>query len=117
MGEGAENVIEFLRGSQTALVTFSQGRYISQVKTLAEQFPEDVQILKLPEDNHGYLLARIPVRYIKLRPPVQMSQEQRDALAERARANFRSRSMPDGDDEECGENTWDGEYAGDAADA
>lgn len=117
MGEGAENVIEFLRGSQTALVTFSQGRYISQVKTLAERFPEDVQILKLPEDNHGYLLARIPVRYIKLRPPVQMSQEQRDALAERARANFRSRSMPDGDDAECGENTGDGEYAGDAADA
>lgn len=32
MSEGAENVLEFLRGSQTALVTFSQGRYISQVK-------------------------------------------------------------------------------------
>ena len=73
MSEGAENVLEFLRGSQTALVTFSQGRYISQVKTLAERFPEDVQILKLPEDNHGYLLACLPVRYIKLRPPVQMS--------------------------------------------
>ena len=46
MGDGNENVIEFLRGSETALVTFSQGRYISQVKALAERFPEDVQILK-----------------------------------------------------------------------
>lgn len=96
MSDGIENVIEFLRGSETALVTFSQGRYISRVKALAEQFPEDVQILKLPEDNHGYLLARLPVRYIKIRPPMQMSQEQRDALAERARANFRSHSMLDG---------------------
>lgn len=117
MSEGAENVIEFLRGSQTALVMFSQGRYISHVKMLAERFPEDVQILKLPEDNHGYLLARLPVRYIKLRPPVQMSQEQRDALAERARANFRGRSMPDGDDAECGENAEDREDPGDATDA
>lgn len=88
MGDGNENVIEFLRGSETALVTFSQGRYISQVKALAERFPEDVQILKQPEDNCGYLLARLPVRYIKLRPPMQMSQEQRDALAKRARANL-----------------------------
>jgi len=109
MSEGAENVLEFLRGSQTALVTFSQGRYISQVKTLAERFPEDVQILKLPEDNHGYLLACLPVRYIKLRPPVQMSQEQRDVLAERARANFRSRSMLDGDDVADTEDAGDGD--------
>ena len=55
MSEGAENVLEFLRGSQTALVTFSQGRYISQVKTLAERFPEDVQILKLPEIGRAHV--------------------------------------------------------------
>lgn len=105
MSESTENVIEFWRGAGTALVTFSQGRYISQVKALAERFPEDVKILKLPEDNHGYLLARLPVRYIKIRPPVQMSQEQRDALAKRARENFHGGSMPDGED---AEDTGDG---------
>ena len=78
MADEMDNSIEFFRGAETALVTFSHGRFINQIKELAERFPEDVQVLRVPEENCGYLLARVPVRYIKIRPPMQMSQERRN---------------------------------------
>lgn len=90
MADEMDNSIEFFRGAETALVTFSQGRFINQIKELEERFPEDVQVLRVAEENCGYLLAKVPVRYIKIRSPMQMSQERRDELAERARANFHS---------------------------
>lgn len=78
MADEMDNSIEFFRGADTALVTFSQGCFINQIRELAERFSEDVQILRVPEKNCGYLLARVPVRYIKIRPPMQMSQERRN---------------------------------------
>lgn len=85
-----ENVIEFLKDDVRATVTLSQGRYISRVKELAEKFPDAVEIIKLPEENGGYLVAHIPVEYLKFNPPKQLSQEQREQMRERARNNLHS---------------------------
>lgn len=77
-----ENVIEFLRDSKTASVTFSQRKYISKIKTLAEKFPEECQILV--ENPDGSIFAHIPTKWIKISRIVQnLSDEQRKATADR----------------------------------
>lgn len=70
-----ENVIEFLRDSKTATVTFSQGRYISKIKKLAEKYPDEVQIV---HENRSSIVAHIPTKYIKVNHPKVVSDEQRE---------------------------------------
>ena len=82
-----ENCIEFLRGAKTATVCFSQGRYISKIKKLAEKYPEEVQITA--ENKDGSIVAHIPVSYIKINNSKrEISEEERELLRERARNIF-----------------------------
>lgn len=84
-----ENVIEFLKDSDTVTVTFSQRRFISKIKRLANEHPEDVKIVA--ENNDGSIVAHVPVKYIKVSAPrrVNMTPEQKAALSERL-ASFRN---------------------------
>lgn len=75
-----ENVIEWLSGSDTVLVTFSQKKYVNKIKKLAET-REDVVIKT--ENKDGSILARLPIKFIKITPPRQMSEEQRNQARER----------------------------------
>ncbi len=75
-----ENAIEFLRGAQTATVTFCQGRYFNKIKQLAKEYPDKVQIKH--ETDKG-LVAHVPVRWIKVSAPRKVSEEQREAARER----------------------------------
>jgi hypothetical protein len=87
MSELRENAIEWINGQDKVTVTLSQGRYISKVKRLADKFPEEVEIVKENED--GTLLAHIPLNYIKInRASRDLTEEEREELAERARNNF-----------------------------
>lgn len=58
-----ENVISFLKGSKTATVTFSQGRYITRIEMLAKKHPDKVQIVAR---NKNSIVAHIPVKAIKI---------------------------------------------------
>jgi len=62
--EFKENVIEWITGKQVATVTLSQPRYISKVKKLAKNHPEEVQILHQNKD--GSVVARVPLKAVKL---------------------------------------------------
>ena len=76
-----ENVIGWYKDSEIATVTFSQGRYISMVKKLAEKYPDDVKIL---ENADGTILAYIPVKAIHIGiRNIKMSDEQKKAVSER----------------------------------
>ena len=79
-----ENVIGWYKDSEIATVTFSQGRYISRIKKLAEKYPDDVKVL---ENADGTILAYIPVKaiHISLRKNTEMSDEQKKAATERMR--------------------------------
>ncbi len=59
-----ENAIEWIKNSEVATVTFSQGRYISKIKKLAEKYPDKVQIRH--ENKDGSIVAHIPVKAIKI---------------------------------------------------
>ena len=87
MADERENAIEWINGQNRVTVTLSQGRYISKVKKLAMKFPDEVQIVKENED--GTILAHIPLNYIKInRASRDLTEEEREELAERARNNF-----------------------------
>ena len=83
--DNVENGIEFLKDSKTATVQFCQGRYKSRIKKLAAERPEDCEILA--ENTDGTLLAHIPVEWVKIIPPRQLSEEEKQKRAEAMRRN------------------------------
>lgn len=86
MNDYRENNIEFYSNAETATCSFSQGRYVSRIKKLAEKYPDDVQITA--ENKDGSIVAHFPVKWVKINPPKQLSEETREMMAERARRNF-----------------------------
>lgn len=82
-----ENVIEFLTNSHTATVTFTQGRYVSKIKSLAEKFPDEVKITH--ENADGSIVAHIPTEYISIsRRKMDLTDEERKIRSERAKGLF-----------------------------
>ena len=78
-----ENAIEFLRNDKVATVTFSQGKFISKVRKLAEKYPDKVQIVY---ENKTSVVAHVPVSAIHLSITTrELTEEQRKTLAENAR--------------------------------
>lgn len=78
-----ENAIEWLNGQDRVTVTLSQGRLINKVKKLAEKYKE-VEIVRENED--GTLLAHLPLKFIKISAPRQITEEQREQARERFNA-------------------------------
>ena len=56
-----------------------------RILKLAESHPDDVNILKYPEDNDGCIYATLPKRWVKIKPPrtVDLTEEQLEELRER----------------------------------
>lgn len=81
MSDNNENVIEFLRGQQTATVCFSQQRFVNRIIELAKNYPQVCVIKDI--NNDGSIVAHIPVEWVKIRPPRQMTEEQRLEIADR----------------------------------
>jgi hypothetical protein len=78
---GHENSIEFMNGQKTMTVTFCAKRWINKVMKLYEKRPEDIEIIA--ENPDGSICARLPVSYLKLSAPREMTDEQRQAARER----------------------------------
>ena len=60
-------------------------RWIHKVQVLAEKYPDEVTIIRQPENNDGCIYARMPVRYLKLIRPTQreLTDEEKIELSER----------------------------------
>ena len=85
-----ENCIEWLNGQDRVTVTLSQGKYINKVKKLAEKHKE-VEIVK--ENTDGTLLAHLPLKFIKISAPKQMTEEQKERARERFTAMKKERGL------------------------
>lgn len=59
-----ENLIEWITGSKTATVTFSQKKYVNRIKRLAEKHPDAIEIVAENED--GSITAHVPVKAVHL---------------------------------------------------
>ena len=94
-----ENCISFLKGSKTATVTFTQGRYISKIEKLAVKFPEEVKICHRNYNSSGNIssiVAHIPTSYIKINNSKRdLSEEERKAMGERLNNTLRRENNND----------------------
>ena len=59
-----ENCIEFLRNAPVATVAFSQGKYVTKIKRLAESHPDECVIME--ENYDGSIVAHVPTKWIKI---------------------------------------------------
>jgi hypothetical protein len=77
-----ENVIEWITGTQTITVTFSQEKWRNKVINLQKEHPEDIDILA---DNGGKcIVAHMPLKYLHLfTNSHEMTDEQREDAAKR----------------------------------
>lgn len=81
-----ENVIEWYTGNDTATVTFAQGKYKTKIRKLAEQHPDEVEIVA--ENKDGSICAHVPLSYLRLFRPRDVSEEERERLRQHARNVF-----------------------------
>lgn len=81
-----ETVYEHIDGNNTFTVTAAERWSIGMIRKLAEQYPNDVEVVC--ENSDGSLLAHVPSTWMRIRPKRHrdISDEQRKALADRLRA-------------------------------
>lgn len=88
MAEIRETCLEYTDKSNHATFYSGERRLIHKILKYAEERPDEVQIICMPENNEGHILAHIPKSWLKISPPRQVNytEEQKAALAERMRA-------------------------------
>lgn len=78
--EDRDNNINFFSGSDMASADFTQKKYISKMKKLAEKHPDECEIY---ENKDGSIFVRFPLKWIKISYPRHVTEEQRKAASER----------------------------------
>lgn len=70
---------------KTMYFSSDERRMINKILRLADSHPEEVTILKRPEENDGCIYATLPSEYLKISPPkhIHLTDEQREARSER----------------------------------
>lgn len=89
MADLRENVVEFYADDKRATGTFTQGRYVSKIKKLAEKYPDECQIVA--ENSDSSIVAHFPVRWIRIQPNKgrEFTEEEKDAFRARMMQNRR----------------------------
>lgn len=80
MERSQENVIEWLTGDDRVGMTLSQTKWINRISKLKASHPEEVGLI---ENEDGSAFASVPLPWIKVSAPRQLSPEQREKLAAR----------------------------------
>jgi hypothetical protein len=86
MDEIRETIYEHAAGSDTFTVTAAERKSIGMLRRLAEKHPGEVEIVA--ENADGSLVAHLPYSWMRIVPKrnVVMSEEQKEAAAERMRS-------------------------------
>lgn len=90
-----ENAIEWLDSRDKATVTLHGGRLKNRVMRLAEEYPDDVEIRREPDGNGGFLVAKIPAKWVKISPPrrLELTDERKEELREWLKAHRMRRTL------------------------
>ena len=79
--ENSENMIEFISGTRTATVTFTNQKHINRIKKLYEERKDEFKYLV--ENPDGSVCAQLPLKWIKINPGSKtgrvMTEEQKEA--------------------------------------
>lgn len=90
--ENNENMIEFISGTRTATVSFTNQKHINRMKKLYEERKDEFKYFKENED--GSVCAKIPLKWIKVNAGAlpgtgkkrEMTEEQKEELRQRLAA-------------------------------
>lgn len=72
----------------TAYFSSDERKWVTKVRKLAEKYPDEVLILKQPEDNDGCIYAKMPTAWLKIQPKRVLSEKQKAILSARAKKVF-----------------------------
>ena len=79
--ENSENMIEFISGTRTATVTFTNKKHINRIKKLYEERKDDFKYFV--ENPDGSICAKLPLKWIKINAGSKegrvMTEEQKEA--------------------------------------
>jgi hypothetical protein len=80
-----------------AYVSSDEQRWKTRIWKLAEQYPDEVRVLAVPEKNDGCIYATVPIKWVRIQPPKKMNftEEQRQKSAERMRSIHRNTPKQD----------------------
>ena len=78
-----ENNIEWITGDSTMSVTLTSQRHINKIRKLAEKKPDEV---KITTNKDGSIYATLPLSYLKFNPPMNLTEEQKEKLREKAKS-------------------------------
>jgi hypothetical protein len=90
--ENNENMIEFISGTRTATVTFTNQKHINRIKKLYEERGDEFKYYV--ENSDGSVCAKLPQKWIKINPGSvpgtrakrEMTEEQKEELRQRLAA-------------------------------
>ena len=87
MADFRETVVGYTNLDQYATFDSSETKWINKILKLKEKYPDEVEIICMPENNNGSIFAHIPKSWMKVSPPKQVNytEEQKAAMAERMR--------------------------------
>lgn len=90
-----ETIICFNQADKTACISTFKSNWITKLKTFAEDYPDLVTLNR--EDPYGCYTFTVPKRCISLRSPKkrEISEEQKQAMSERAKTMFSKNSSID----------------------
>lgn len=81
--ENSENMIEFISGARTAVVTFTNQKHINRIKKLYEERKQEFKFFVINQD--GSVCAKIPLKWIKINPGSKTGRTMTDEQKEAAR--------------------------------
>lgn len=75
-------------------ISSDERKWVNKVRKLKEQHPDEVRVIREPEQNDGCIYAEIPVSWFAIRPPVKrvLTDEQRQEMSERMKSMKRTSS-------------------------
>ena len=90
--ENNENMIEFISGTRSATLTFTNQKHINRIKKLYKERGDEFKYFK--ENRDGSICAKVPQKWIKINPGAlpgtgkkrELTEEQKQALRERLAA-------------------------------
>ena len=87
MADFKETCVEYIDLDKHATFCSSEKKWINKIIRLHQAHPEEVEIICVPEENEGVILAHIPKSWLKISPPKKMNltEEQKAERAERMR--------------------------------
>lgn len=80
-----ETTTNYIVGEQTFTFYSSESKWVNKIKKYAEQYPDEVKIIRLHRDDDGAwsVIAELPKKWFNIKPPIKrnLTDEQKEALA------------------------------------